>query len=421
MSRVAAGIIGAVCCLGMLPGCATHAGEIITGEKRGITLTVLAGQSTSDAGVEDMINEIIAKKMPGVELEWQCVDWGDQFASQMLGRFVAGDIPDMMVGKAQDVAVYAPSGNLAPIPADCLSNIRDNSLETVRYHGVAFGLPYNAWYQGVLFNKDIFSENKLPVPNTQEELDYAVKRLEAAGITPFASHFYESWKAANMTMQFFVNDIFKKYPDWGDQFRQSKTGYWGNKAVEQCYRYSTYVQRHSWDDALVIDQHESDLRFSRGEAAMYMTGSWSLQVLSQVDAPFSVGIFPYPNQTGDASLIVETNMTFFKSAKTAYPEQVDTVLRELASDRELAAGIAEFTQALSALKNVESEHNPIQPDVAKYEQWGRVVDASIGNSQLVWEFQNDVAVKQLEWMQGKITLDELLAYADLHRPDSMEF
>ena len=37
-----------------------------------VTLTVLAGQSTTDAGIEDMIDEALAEKYPEVTLEWEC-------------------------------------------------------------------------------------------------------------------------------------------------------------------------------------------------------------------------------------------------------------------------------------------------------------------------------------------------------------
>lgn len=48
-----------------------------------VTLTVLAGQSTTDAGIEDMIDEALAEKYPNITLEWECVDWGNDFQPKM--------------------------------------------------------------------------------------------------------------------------------------------------------------------------------------------------------------------------------------------------------------------------------------------------------------------------------------------------
>lgn len=77
-----------------------------------------------------------------------------------------------------------------------------------------------------------------------------------------------------------------------------------------------YILEASWPDALDINQFESDSRFAQGEAAMYLSGSWSMQFSSQYDTGMEFGIFPYPNETGDSRLIKETNLTFMKSART---------------------------------------------------------------------------------------------------------
>ena len=85
----------------ILSGCTETKNEEKVQEKEAIVLSVLAGQSTSDAGVEDMIDEKIAEVFPDVKLEWECVDWGESFDAKVRARFAAGDIPDIMIGKAQ--------------------------------------------------------------------------------------------------------------------------------------------------------------------------------------------------------------------------------------------------------------------------------------------------------------------------------
>ena len=48
-----------------------------------------------------------------------------------------------------------------------------------------------------------------------------------------------------------------------------------------------------------------------------------------------------------------------------------------------------------------------------------VLDVTIGNNQLVWSFQNDVASEQRLWLEGKKTLEDVLRFADSHREESM--
>lgn len=139
-----------------LTGCISYKENNRETERDTIVISVLAGQSTSDAGVEDMIDEWMEKNFPQVYLEWECVDWGDQFNTQMKSRIAAGEIPDIIIGKAQDVQIYAKAGNLAKISDSYLGKIQKDALKEVTVDGVVYGIPYNAWYQGVIYNKDIF-------------------------------------------------------------------------------------------------------------------------------------------------------------------------------------------------------------------------------------------------------------------------
>jgi ABC-type glycerol-3-phosphate transport system substrate-binding protein len=378
-----------------------------------VLISVLAGQSTSDAGIEEMINDLLEREVPGVELDWERVDWGDKFQSQMRADFSAGEVPDIMIGKAQDVATYAHSGNLAPIPEAILRHVDANYLRTLTFDGLTFGVPYNALYQGVFYNKDIFATYGLRPPRTRDELKAVVARLKAAGVTPFASHFEESWYVGNIAMQFAIGDVFGPVPDWGDRFRAGKTSFARSEAFQNCFLAIRSLRENSWPDALGIDQNECDERFANGKAAMYVSGSWSLQTFAAVNSRMSVGIFPYPDYRGDAKLIFEPNMTFMKSSKTSHAAEVDAILAAIFASKDLAAEILDFTRSSSMLKDiVPDERLPIQGDIDRCRAEGRVVDATGGNTQLIWSFQDAVALKLEDWLQGRISLAAVLDYAD---------
>jgi ABC-type glycerol-3-phosphate transport system substrate-binding protein len=393
--------------------------SMVTNEDNKTVLTILAGQSTSDAGIEEMIDEAIAEKFPSVHLDWECVDWGDGFHSQIMGRFAAGDAPDIIVGKVQDVYAYSFGENLAPININGMDKIHEEALSAVTKDGVAYGLPYNALYQGVLYNKKIFEKLNLEKPATLEELNRIVKVLKENNITPFASHFLESWKAGNMTMQFFINDIFRDHPDWGTSFRDKKINFTDNDAIINCLEQNQYILDNSWDDSLTIDQYESDRRFAEGEAAMYLTGSWSLQSINQYENSNEYGIFPYPNGEGNAELIKETNITFMISNTTKKQALINDIFEELLSNKKLMQEILAYTQSYSIVDGLESGYtSSISTDVEWYEENNKVVDASIGNNQLIWEFQSELAEKILAWLQGEESIGDVLSYADKHRMES---
>jgi len=388
-------------------------------EAEKIILTVLAGQSTTDAGIEDMITEAISEKFPEVILEWECVDWGESFDKQLQIRLAAGDIPDIIVGKAQDVYPCALRGILSPISPDCYKYIDQQALDAVSMDGIVYGIPYNSLYQGVIYNKKIFEQFNLTPPATREELDEIVTILENNDITPFAAHFMEAWQVGNTTMQFFANDIFRDNPGWGDDFRSGMVNFQDNELIKDCILQNQYILDHSWEDALDIDQYECDIRFIKGMAAMYLTGSWSLQTVNNAQNEKSYGIFPYPNKEGDSYLIHETNMTFMKSKASIHPNLIDKILTELVTNSELIYDILDFTQSYPVIKNISLKQKYcIDDDVAKYKDKNHIIEITSDNNQLIWSFQNDLAMKQLEWLRGELPIEKVLEYADSKRQDS---
>lgn len=377
-------------------------------------ITILAGQSTSDAGTTEMIQEVLEEKFPDVEFEWICVNWGgENFSLRITGKYMNGNAPDIIIGKGQDALNYAKRGKLLPLDEACGVKMSDTEKDSLRMDGKLYGLPYTVWYQGVLYNKDIFFRESLQVPETLEELNTVVQKLEERGITPFAGHFLQGWPIANMTMQFMLNDILRTDLTWGERFRDGTEGFCGNEAVEPCFMNIRYILEHSWKDALQLEQYECDERFGRGDAAMYMTGFWSVQNIAQNENGPETGIFPYPNQTEDAGLIKEINLTFMKSAYTKQSELVDQILLELGTNENLAKKIADFTKGKSVMTGVESEMpGGILDSIQSYEVQNRITAAESGNIQLEWSFQSILSDQTLTWLRGESKLEDVLRFAD---------
>lgn len=413
--RALAALLAAALCALALPGCMPPVEPLPEAAPKTI-LTILHGQSTSDAGLEDMLTEKLAAAFPDVELEWESMDWGDYFATELQARFAAGEVPDIIIGKAQDVAGYQNTGYLGAFGDEFKALLRPEALESVTLDGVLYGVPYNALYQGVLYNKNLFYRYGLSVPETPEEMEAVIRRLEEVGITPFATHFQENWYTANIWMQFAVNGLFSQTPTWGDQFREGEVSFQDDAAAAQIFQQVQTVQQHSWEDAFVVTQSECVKRFAEEKAAMFVTGSWTVQALRITRPEMQLGLFPYPNATGDSKLLFEPNITFMKNGQGQHTQLVDQLIYAIASDHAFSAAAAEFTQTEPMLQGVEAETlSMVQPDISHYRGAARVQDVSLGNRQLVWYFQDLCARQTLLWLEGKTELPEVLRYADENR------
>ena len=398
-------------------------GQSDTDSSEQITLRVLAGQSTTDAGMEKLIDDVLAETYPDIKLEWDIVDWGKGFQPKMQVYMTSG-LPDIMIGKAQDVATWGSQNVLADLSSKSyVDYIVPAAVDSGSYDGKVYGLVFNALYQGVYYNKDMFSEYGVKVPSNQKELMEAVEIFKSHGVIPFETHFADTWSIGNMTMQFAINDLFKTTPDWGDQFRASKVNYKDSPVWKTIYNYNKMLYENTWtDETLSVQQNLADARLVQGEAAMKVSGSWSIQNFLDVDPDFNFGIFPFPNQSGDTKLIYEPNITFMVSGETEYPEAVDKVLELILGNKDLALTIYNQTKTAPMLKGITpSFTNPSQEDIDKYVASGDIIDAGIGNNQLVWGgFQDENALDIVEWLTnpGKTSLEDALSAADSRRANS---
>lgn len=387
------------------------AGNADDGEE--VTLTVLAGQSTTDAGIEDMIDEALAEKYPNITLEWECVDWGNDFQPKMQ-QYLQSGLPDIMIGKAQDVATYQALGVLGEIDSTYVDRGLDAAKENVSVDGKTYGLVYNALYQGVYYNRALFEENKWEIPKTQEDLQKIIDDCNAKGITPFASHMVDTWSIGNVTMQFMMNDVFNKTPDWGDKFRKGEVSFADSEEMKTAYNYNKLICDNTFPETFSTEQTDCDAKMVAGEAAMKVSGSWSIQNFLDIDESFDFGIFPFPNQTGDSKLIFEPNITVMTSAETEHQDAINKVLDVLTGDQELAVEIYDYTKTASMLKDVTPTFdNPSQTDIDAYAADGQIVDVTLGNNQLVWGgFQEENAKDVAAWLQGQESFEDALAASD---------
>ena len=406
----------------LLVGCGSQAtdtnasgesGDTSVASDEQVTLTVLAGQSTTDAGIEDMIDAALAEKYPNITLEWECVGWDGEFHPKMQ-QYMQTGIPDIIIGKGQDVATYSSLGLLGEIDSTYTDRVIDAANENVTFDGKTYGLVYNALYQGVYYNRQMFEENGWEIPKTQEDLQAIIDDCNAKGITPFASHMVDTWSIGNVTMQFMMNDVFNNNPTWGDDFRAGKTSFSTDEAAQICYQYNKLIYENTFPETFSLEQTDCDAKMVLGDAAMKVSGSWSIQNFLDIDENFDFGIFPFPNQTGDSKLIFEPNIAIMTSATTEHQDAVNCVLDLLTSDEELAVEIYDYTKTASMLKGISPTFtNPSQSDIDKYAAEDMVVDVNLGNNQLVWGgFQEENAADIAAWLLGDESFEDCLAASD---------
>ena len=379
------------------------------------TLQFFSWYGTETDTYEEAFLAAVAEAVPGVEVEIEPVVW-DQMHAALQTRIAANTIPDILDFKGQDISKYGGAGNLLDLTGrSWLENIPASARENLKVDGKEYGMPYSALFQGVLYNRDLFEKYGVDIPKTYDELMDAAATFQAAGVTPFAAHFADTWNIGNITMQFAMSEVFNTNPEWGYDLYAGKTTFEDSAGYRRVFEHVKDIHDNTWDDVFAVDFGTATARFGNGEAAMFVTGTWSNRNLREFPE-LDFGIFPFPGREAGAKLIFEPNHTWAIGASTADPEAAMAVLEVVATDKDLAKLFSDEAGAYSLVNGViASDPHPCDSDINAYKADDMIVDVSIGNNQIKWAYQEEYSRYIASWLLGEITLDDALEQATAHQ------
>lgn len=159
----------------------------------------------------------------------------------------------------------------------------------------ALGYVNNA--DGIIYNKTIFKEQGLEIPETWDELIDVCEKLQAAGITPFYGTLADSWTTLpsfNGMGAFAARDgFFDKMREAGENVDPAKSPSFSVDFADIAEKQNT-LYSYAQDGYRGRTYDDGNAAFARGEVAMYMQGIWALNPIKQANPDIEAGIFPYP-------------------------------------------------------------------------------------------------------------------------------
>lgn len=126
----------------------------------------------------------------GIKIEYEQVE-SKNYYDIMSTRLQGGTASDIFWAYNKDAGILYGEAGYAIDLTDCawLSNIKTVAIETAKEkgNGRVYGIPdSDNYYNQLWYNKDLFNELGLSVPQNIEELNAVCDKLLDAGITPFA-------------------------------------------------------------------------------------------------------------------------------------------------------------------------------------------------------------------------------------------
>jgi raffinose/stachyose/melibiose transport system substrate-binding protein len=233
--------------------------------------------------------------------------------------FVRGNPPDLMLANYNyEVARFVDRCTLTDLGGTrAASRVRPDLQPLMDQYGRCEGrtsaLPYSVMAASVIYNKEIFADHDLEVPQTWSELIEVADTLEQEGVTPFYGTFKDDWTVAQGWFDYAVGgqvdtlDFFDRLdaegadvgPGSAVSFEKDFT-----RPLEQMTQLAAYVN----DDAASRAYGDGNLAFAQGGAAMYLQGPWAFSEIAKTAPDLDLGTFPLPMTEDPADLKVRVNV-----------------------------------------------------------------------------------------------------------------
>lgn len=274
-----------------------------SGEK--ITLTLEASQ-TQKTNAPEILNQQnideFEKKYPNIKVELLLLP-DTQTTSTLQTKLAAGEPSDIiMYNKVSAENELNTEKNMEDLSGEPWVSRLTNADVFKAPDGKIYGftMEANIGAQAMIYNKDIFKELNLSVPQSYDELLKVCEAIKAKGITPIYAPFKDVW-----TFQIWTAG------SWGYLAQKVKPGLWNDinsgkvkwsdvpefKDVLQ-KGMELYQKGYMQKTLLSDDYNGAPNAFSSKKYAMMVMGDWFITDMMTKDPSLKLGFFPIPAFNG---------------------------------------------------------------------------------------------------------------------------
>lgn len=193
-----------------------------------------------------------------------------------------------------------------------------------------WGVPYKSYVILIYYNKEIFKNNNIEVPETFDELLEVCKKLKQAGIKPFQV----GEKDISRFGHFHNNIVIKSLGVNAAKDLADRTLSYDSPQMIESYRiiYDMIQNNYFGEDILSVDYNAEKANFESEQSAMIWDGSWYVSELYESsDIYDKVGVmsFPYINEEYKNEAQGGAADMFYISKLNKTPEEIEASVKFL--------------------------------------------------------------------------------------------
>ena len=127
----------------------------------------------------DYMNKVIEEfeaQNPDIKIKWIDVPFSEG-EKRTLASVLSDTPPDLINLNPDFSATLAQKGTLYEIPKDNLSQFNNGILNSLKYKGKLYSIPWYATSAVTIYNKDLIEKSGIKVPETYEDLKNSAKTV----------------------------------------------------------------------------------------------------------------------------------------------------------------------------------------------------------------------------------------------------
>lgn len=319
----------------------------------------------------DKLIEKFEKENPNIDVEQTSPP---EATTVLRTRVSKSDIPDVM-GIGGDITYkdLSETGVFTDVSKDKnLENIQEayiQMLKDVSNEEKVYGIPYAANAVGVIYNKSIFKELNLEIPETWDDFMAVAKKVQDSGQIPFYHTYKDSWTilsafnalAANTQGEDFYTQLNKGKILAGERYKE---------AAEKIVDLANYGHNNQQG----VGYNDGNTAFANGEAAMYLQGIWAIPEIKKANPNIDLGVFSFPatNNPDETKLVSGVDLMLATSASSKHPEEAQKFIQFLLKEENAKQYIGE-QNAFSALEGI-TQDDPTVTELKESFEKGALAD-----------------------------------------------
>lgn len=277
-------------------------------DREKIPITFLASGTGDYAETrKKYLEEMLLEKFPYIEIYVEAYP-EEQYYSVLNTRLSMGEGPDFFNiqpywAGPNAVRKLAEAGYMEPLEdLQAVAVASEEEKVPVMYEGHVYSLSRGGMILCTYYNKDIFEEQELSIPENWPEFLRVCEKLKDNGVIPLVSGNKDMYVQQFGLYQIAACQVYAAEPDYNQKLEDGSAEFTDSGTWDEVLkRYlMLYDNGYVMENSLSMGQAEASRRFAKGEAAMMFGGNFNYSELSEWMGEENLGVFPLPaNDEGE--------------------------------------------------------------------------------------------------------------------------